>query len=507
MIADTAFEPVIGLEVHAELATRSKMFCACPVVDSTLASPNSAVCPVCSGMPGVLPVVNRQAVEYGLRVALALGSTVAPTSLFARKNYFYPDLPKGYQISQYEYPLAQNGRLVIQTAQGECTVRIRRVHLEEDTGKLTHLSPNGPPIEASTGTPIEAPTGAPYSLVDLNRAGVPLLEIVSEPDLHSVEEVRAYAVGLRALLRYLGVNSGDMQKGVMRFEANVSVRPRGSDRLGTRVEIKNLNSFRALERSIAYEVQRQSERIRQGLAVRQETVGWDEALGATFSQRSKEEAHDYRYFPEPDLPPLVIEPEWIEQVQASLPELPQAKIRRFQDQYRLPAYDAGVLVMEPAVADYFEAVAAASPTVSPKLAANWISGELFGLMNQSGDSIDALRIAPSALAALLEQLERGEINPLTAKAVLAEMYASGQTSQAIISTRGLGQISDVEKIAGLVRQALRDHPHEVSSYLAGKETLAHWFFGQVMRQTQGQANPQVVRQELERQLGELRVNS
>jgi len=461
-------------------------------------------------MPGVLPVVNRQAVEYGLRVALALECSIAPTSLFARKNYFYPDLPKGYQISQYEYPLAQNGRLVIQTARGECTVRIRRVHLEEDTGKLTHLSPDGAHTGSPAGSSTEAPAaplGTPYSLVDLNRAGLPLLEIVSEPDLHSVEEVRAYAVGLRALLRYLGVNSGDMQKGVIRFEANVSVRPPGSHSLGTRVEIKNLNSFRALERSIAYEVQRQSERIRQGQAVRQETVGWDEALGATFTQRGKEEAHDYRYFPEPDLPPLVIEPEWIEQVRASLPELPQAKIRRFQDQYRLPVYDAGVLVMEPAVADYFEAVAAASPTLSPKQAANWVSGELFGLMNQSGDSIEAVRVAPSALAALLERLERGEINPLTAKAVLAEMYASGQSSQAIIGRRGLGQISDADQIAGLVRQTLQDHPREVSSYLAGKETLAHWFFGQVMRRTQGQANPQVVRQELERQLGELTVHS
>jgi aspartyl-tRNA(Asn)/glutamyl-tRNA(Gln) amidotransferase subunit B len=491
----TAFEPVVGLEVHAELATRSKMFCACPVLDTTLASPNSAVCPVCAGMPGVLPVVNRLAVEYGLRVALALECQLAHTSLFARKNYFYPDLPKGYQISQYEYPLAQHGRLAIQTAHGERTVRIRRVHLEEDTGKLIHVSPDGP----SSGTA--------YSLVDLNRAGVPLLEIVSEPDLHSVEEVRLYAAGLRAVLRYLGVNSGDMQKGVIRFEANVSVRPRGSEILGTRVEIKNLNSFRALERSIVYEVQRQSELVRQGQAVRQETVGWDEALGATFTQRGKEEAHDYRYFPEPDLPPLVVEQAWIEQVRGSLPELPQAKTRRFQEQYRLPAYDAGVLVMEPAVADYFEAVAAASGNVSPKTAANWVSGELFGLMNQNGDAIEAVRVLPAALAALLEQLEAGAINPSTAKAVLAEMYATGQSSQAIIQARGLGQISDAQEIAGLVKQTLQDHPREVSSYLAGKETLANWFFGQVMRRTQGQANPQVVRQELERQLREWRVNS
>ena len=313
------FEPVIGLEIHAELATQSKMFCACPVVDSTQSTPNSAVCPVCSGMPGVLPVVNRRAIEYALRVALALECEIAPLSIFARKNYFYPDLPKGYQISQYEQPLARGGRLVIQTSLGERTIRVRRVHLEEDTGKLTHISGDG---------------GA-YSLIDLNRAGVPLLEIVSEPDLRSAEEVRAFATGLRAILRYLGVNSGEMQKGVMRIEPNVSVRPAGSQEFGTRTEIKNLNSFRALERSVAFEIERQSKLLNGGAPVVQQTMGWDENRQVTVPQRGKEEAHDYRYFPEPDLPPLAIDPAWLDEIRLSLPELPAEKRKRFEGDYGL----------------------------------------------------------------------------------------------------------------------------------------------------------------------------
>ena len=478
------FEPVIGLEVHAELLTRSKMFCPCPVVDSTQSAPNVAVCPVCAGMPGVLPVVNRQAVAFGVRVALALECQVAPTSIFARKNYFYPDLPKGYQISQYEYPLAEHGRLEIRTASGDRQVRIRRVHLEEDTGKLTHVRAG----EES------------YSLVDLNRAGVPLLEIVSEPDLHSVEEVRAYAAQLRTLLRYLGVNSGDMEKGVIRFEANVSVRAQGETELGTRVEIKNLNSFRALERSVAYEIARQSARVAAGMPVVQETLGWDDACEETYAQRSKEEAHDYRYFPEPDLPPLVVEPAWIEQVRMELPELPGAKARRFQAEYGLGAYDASLLVAEAATADYFEAAVRSAPEVPAKTTANWVLGELFGLLNQGGQAIDATRVGPEALAGLLQRLARGEINAPTAKAILAEMFATGQSSAEIIAARGLRQISDPGSIAQLVARVLQEHPAEVRAYLAGKESLSNWFFGQVMRAAQGQANPQLVQAELSRQL-------
>ena len=315
------------------------MFCSCRVVDSTEAEPNTAVCPVCAGMPGTLPVVNRKAVVFGLRVALALECEVNLTSVFARKNYFYPDLPKGYQISQYEIPLARNGRLVILTSQGEKVIRVRRVHLEEDTGKLTHVSQDG----------------QNHSLVDLNRAGVPLLEIVSEPDLHSAEEVRAYAVALRSLLMYLGVNSGDMQKGVLRIEPNISVRPVGSSQFGTRTEIKNLNSFRALECSVSFEIQRQSELIRRGECVLQETRGWDESQNVTFTQRVKEGEEDYRYFPEPDLPPLVVEQAMLDDVRVHLPELPAHKQGRYRDDYGLSQYDAGVLTVEPIVAAYFEA--------------------------------------------------------------------------------------------------------------------------------------------------------
>ena len=478
------FEPVIGLEVHAELETRSKMFCGCPVVDPTLAEPNVAVCPICAGMPGVLPVVNRRAVEYALRVALALECTVYHTSIFARKNYFYPDLPKGYQISQYEQPLARNGRLTILTSAGEREIRVRRVHLEEDTGKLTHVNKNGDS----------------YSLVDLNRAGVPLLEIVSEPELHTAEEVRAYAMGLRSLLRYLGVNSGDMQKGIMRIEPNVSVRPAGEKTLGTRVEIKNLNSFRALERGVAYEIERQIALLKEGKRVRQETVGWDEERQVTFTQRIKEVEEDYRYFPEPDLPPLVVEQEWIDRIASTLPELPVEKFRRFRQQYGLNDYDAGVLTAEPAVADYFEATVAAAESLPPKVVANWITGELFGLLNQVDAAIEAARVTPQALAALVRMVEAGEINQNTAKSVLAEMFTTGEDPAQIVAARGLGQISDAGHISSLVESVLAKNPDQVAEYLGGKETIARWFFGQVMRAAQGRANPQIIRQELERQL-------
>jgi aspartyl-tRNA(Asn)/glutamyl-tRNA(Gln) amidotransferase subunit B len=484
----SSFEPVIGLEIHAELETRSKMFCACPVLDTTQALPNRAVCPVCAGMPGVLPVVNQRAVEYALRVALALECQINLTSIFARKNYFYPDLPKGYQISQYEQPLARDGKLLILTSQGERLVRIRRVHLEEDTGKLTHVTRDG----------------QSYTLVDLNRAGVPLLEIVTEPDMHSAEEVRAYATALRSLLRYLGVNSGDMQKGVLRIEPNVSVRSAGNAELGTRTEIKNLNSFRALERSVAYEIERQTALLVQGQPVVQQTMGWDEASGVTVPQRTKEEAHDYRYFPEPDLPPLVLDPEWVEQVRASLPELPAARLQRFQRQYGLGAYDAGVLIAEPAVAEYFERTVAYAEGISPKLVANWITGELFALLNQAGVGVEAGLVSPAALAELVALVAHGEISQASGKTVLAEMLSSGKPAGEIVAKRGLRQVSDTAAIARWVERALAENPQQVSAYLDGKESVARWLFGQVMRLANGQANPQVVQQELERQLLALR---
>ena len=482
------FEPVIGLEVHAELLTKSKMFCSCAVVDSTLSAPNIAVCPVCSGMPGTLPVVNRMAVEIAIRVALALECTVNHTSIFARKNYFYPDLPKGYQISQYEDPLGVNGKLAIQTSEGEQVIRVRRVHLEEDTGKLTHVERDG----------------KSYSLVDLNRAGVPLLEIVSEPDIHSAEAAHAYGEALRAVLRYLGANSGDMEKGVIRFEANISVRPKGTTELGTRTEVKNLNSFRAMDRSIAYEIERQSRILSEGGIVDQETLGWSEARGATYSQRSKEDAHDYRYFPEPDLPPLVLEDGWVDHLSKGLPELPHARLVRFMSQYGLNDYNAWRLTSDRELADYFEKVVAQrSSTVvvaDPKLVANWMLGDLFSLMNQAGITIDRLQVAPGALAQLVTMVSDGQINQSSAKEVLVEMFSSDRSPADIVEARGLTQVSDESFISNLVRQALSENPKEVASYKAGKVGIANFLFGQVMKKADGKANPQVVRAELERQL-------
>ena len=487
------FEAVIGLEVHAELETNSKMFCSCAVVDSISSEPNIAVCPICTGMPGVLPVVNQRAVEFALRVALALQCEIAPLSIFARKNYFYPDLPKGYQISQYEFPLATNGHLVLQAPGGERDIRIRRVHLEEDTGKLTHIHQEE----------------QEYSLVDLNRAGVPLLEIVSEPDLRSAGEVRAFAASLRSILRYLKVNSGDLEKGVLRIEPNVSVRPEGSHEFGIRVEVKNLNSFRALERSIAYEIERQIAVLKSGKEIAQQTVGWDEKSGETVLQRTKEGEDDYRYFPEPDLPPLEIDPEWIEAIQARLPELPRAKQHRFSHQYQLGEYDAGVLVAERSVADYFEQVVVAanqqaSAEVSPKMVTNWITGELFGLLNQSNLPIEQTLVTPQALAGLLLLVSEGSVNQNTAKSILAEMFKSGKPASEIVAERGLTQISDGSYITGLVEQVLSSNPEQVDEYLEGKENLARWLFGQVMRKAQGRANPQMVQEELQRQLDALR---
>lgn len=487
------FEAVIGLEVHAELETNSKMFCACPVVDSTQAKPNRFVCPICAGMPGMLPVVNQLAIEYGLRVALALNCQVAPVSIFARKNYFYPDLPKGYQISQYEQPLAHDGSLLINTSKGSRRIRIRRVHLEEDTGKLTHINT----IDFS------------YSLVDLNRAGVPLLEIVTEPDLHSAEEVRVYATKLRSILQYLGVNSGDMQKGVMRIEPNVSVRPLGSEVYGTRTEIKNLNSFRAIERSVEYEIARQVECLQRGGRVVQETRGWDEVRGATFPQRSKEEAEDYRYFPEPDLPPLVVEREWVEGIRQDLPELPFDRQHRFEMEYDLNPYDASVLVAEKAVADFFEAVlfeiTGDQEKVKPKIVVNLITGELFALLNNASKVIEESLIKPKMLAELLLMVSRGEINQPTAKIVLLEMFENGSDAKTIVQQKGLSQVSDIQEITSWVRHVLDENPDQVSTYLSGKEAVARWLFGQVMRLSEGKANPGAVQQELEKQLNDLKT--
>jgi aspartyl-tRNA(Asn)/glutamyl-tRNA(Gln) amidotransferase subunit B len=419
---------------------------------------------------------------------MALGCRINHTSIFARKNYFYPDLPKGYQISQYEQPLAVDGLLPIETPTGRKKIRIRRVHLEEDTGKLTHVEKDG----------------QEYSLVDLNRAGVPLLEIVSEPDLHSAVDVRAYAQALRAVLRYVGASSGDMEKGALRIEPNISVRPKGVLTLGTRVEIKNLNSFRVLERGVSYQIDCQIKTLEAGGKVLQETVGWDEAAQSTFSQRGKEEAHDYRYFPEPDLPPLVVDEAWLETVQAGLPELPWVKIERLERQYDLSVVDARVLAEDPAVANFFEACAAALRVAPAKMAANWLTGEVFAWMNQNGMPLSEVRVRPQNLAGLLDLAVEGTVNLNTAKTVLGEMLISGESASQIVKRRGLEQVSDNVWIAGLVRAALDGNPDEVAKFKSGKETLANWFYGQVMREAKGKANPAVVKAELDRQLTELK---
>ncbi len=496
------YEPVIGLEVHVEMQTQSKMFCACPVVDSVSAEPNTVVCPICAGHPGTLPVVNEQAVDFALRVGMALECTIHPISVFARKNYFYPDNPKGYQISQYEQPLAESGQITIQTSQGTKVIRIRRVHLEEDPAKLTHVAAEARTDSAADKrmTATNASVEPGYSLVDLNRAGVPLLEIVTEPDFHSAEEVRAYAEMLRALVRYLGVNSGNLEKGVLRIEPNISVRPVGQSELGTKVEIKNLNSFRALERGVAYEIKRQIAILEAGGQVAQETVGWNEAAQATFSQRSKEDAHDYRYFPEPDLPPLVVSKAWMDSVRERLPELPGQVYRRFIDDYGLSPTEAWGLAAEKATAEFFESVLKAGSSGVRTVYA-WVTGELSALLNASGTGFEFQSIHPKELAALLGMIADGKINQQTGKAVLAEMFASGKTATAIVAEKGLAQVSDADLLSKLVAETLDENPGEVASYRAGKLTVANWLFGQVMRKAGGRANPQVVRAELERQLG------
>ncbi len=468
-----AYEAVIGLEIHAELLTASKMFCSCQVVDSVTAPPNSAVCPVCLGMPGTLPVINRQAVEFALRVALALHGVIQPHNVFARKSYFYPDLPKGYQISQYELPLARQGWLELELASGaRRRIGIRRVHMEEDTAKLTHT-----------------PDGA-NSLVDYNRSGVPLLEIVTEPDIHSAEEAAAVAMLLRQLLRYLEVNSGDLEKGVLRVEPNISLRRRGATALGVRTELKNLNSFRNLAQAIDYEVARQAEILAAGGQVRQETRGWHESERVTFTQRVKEEADDYRYFPEPDLPALDIDAAWQARVQASLPELPDAKRFRYQHTWGLSVYEAGRLTEERPIATWYEGAVAAGG--DPKAMTNWVLNDLFSLMRDAGQAIDDIPVTPVGLVALQALVDRGVISRHTAKSVLAEMFASGDSPDAIVTRQGLMQVSDATAIQAAVLAALEAHPTQLAQYLAGKERLQAFFVGQVMRTLGGQAAPGLV---------------
>jgi aspartyl-tRNA(Asn)/glutamyl-tRNA(Gln) amidotransferase subunit B len=478
-ISETApieFEPVIGLEVHAQISTQSKMFCGCSA-DSFGAPPNTHVCPICLGMPGTLPVINQAAIEATIMTALAFHCEIPEYSKFDRKNYHYPDLLKGYQISQYDLPLSRNGWIRIEANGEEKRIAIRRVHLEEDTAKLFH-------------------TADGFSLVDVNRSGVPLMEIVSEPDMHALEDVKQYSLKLRQILRYLGVSSGDMEKGAMRFEANISLRPLGSTELSpTRVEIKNLNSFRAMLHAVEFEIARQSEIRQKGGVVTQETMGWDEAHNVTVPQRSKEEAHDYRYFPEPDLPRLHIMREWVEEIRARLPELPDEKRRRYREEYQLSAYDASVLAADKDIAVYFESAVAAGRArgVTSKQVANWLTSEVFGRL--SGD-ISELKVPSQQLAGLVSRINDGTISTTIAKAVLDEMMATGRDADTIISEKDLAQIQDRAAIEEAAERVIAGQPEPVADYLAGKEAIFKFLVGQLMKETKGKANPKLANQVL-----------
>ncbi len=470
---EQAYEAIIGMEVHAQLLTRSKMFCGCDA-EAFGAEPNTHVCPVCLGLPGALPVANRRAVEQTMMVGLALNCRVAERAVFSRKNYFYPDLPKGYQINMYDFPLCEEGWLEVRDRLLHSRrIRIRRVHLEEDTAKLFHAGD--------------------HSLVDFNRAGLPLLEIVSEPDLRSADEAHQYLVQLRTILRYLGASTADMEKGAMRCEVNVSVRPLGSESLGTKVEIKNLNSFRAVKQALEYEIRRQTEALEEGMAVRQVTMGWAEGQGYTVVQRTKETAEDYRYFPEPDLPPLEISRAWVEALRARLPELPQARKARLVEDYGLIPAVADTLVQDRAVADYYEAtvLAGAARTIPPLVITNWIVGDIFRLLKAEEKEIDQIRVSPEDLAELVALVHEGQITARSGKAVLGEMATSGRPVGEIVKEWGLGKISDQATLAAVVEEILARHPEEVAAYRAGKETLLQWFVGQAMRATRGKADPQV----------------
>ncbi|MFH0871381.1 MAG: Asp-tRNA(Asn)/Glu-tRNA(Gln) amidotransferase subunit GatB [bacterium] len=475
------YEAVIGLEVHAHLLTQSKIFCGCSTRFGS--SPNTQTCPICQGMPGVLPVLNRQAVELALRAALAMNCQIASFCRFARKNYFYPDLPKNYQISQYEQPLSSGGYIEIETDGGKKRIGITRIHLEEDAGKLVH------------GGALE---DADSSFVDFNRCGVPLIEIVSEPDLRTPEEAKEYLAVLKAILEYLEVCDGNMEEGSLRCDANVSVRPRGSDRLGTKAEVKNMNSFRAIQRALEHEIARQIELLRKGEKVMQETRLWDAAEGVTVSMRSKEEAHDYRYFPEPDLVPLRIPASWVEEIKRAMPELPQERKTRFVQEFGIPAYDAGVLTSSKALAQYYEECVRLHP--QPKLVSNWVMVELLGLLNKEGKGIEKSPISPQALGEMLDLIEKGVISGKIAKAIFEEMYQTAKAAPEIVQEKGLTQISDERELARLIEEVLAAHPGPVAEYKAGKEKSFTFLVGQVMKASRGKANPVLVNRLLQERL-------
>ncbi len=463
------YEAVIGLEVHAQALTKTKIFCGCSTAFG--APPNSHVCPICLGLPGVLPVLNRDVVELGIRAGIATHCKIAPYSRFARKNYFYPDLPKGYQVSMFELPLTEHGYVEIFTPSKKNgkKIALTRIHMEEDAGKNIHDG-----IEEG-------------SLVDLNRAGVPLLEIVSEPEISSGEEAVAYLKALRAILIYAGVSDADMEKGNFRCDANISIRPVGSSKLGTRSEIKNMNSFRFVQKAIAYEILRQEEILEEGGRVIQETRLWNEKKGMTFPMRSKEQAHDYRYFPEPDLVPINIDEKWIARVTSELPELPDAKRKRFIETYELPDYDATILVSSQALADFFEAAVSVYPKA--KIVSNWVMGDLLRELNQENKGIAEAPIKAKQLAHMLQLIEDGTISGKIAKIVFEEMVKTGKDAAQIIKEKGLTQVSDEGALGKIVDAVITANPKEVEAYRGGKKKLMGFFIGQMMRQTGGKANP------------------
>jgi aspartyl-tRNA(Asn)/glutamyl-tRNA(Gln) amidotransferase subunit B len=478
--AATGYEVVIGIECHVQLRTRSKMFCACST-DVADAPPNSLTCPVCLGLPGALPVINRQAVEHVLATGLAIGARMPEVTRWDRKNYFYPDLPKGYQISQYDLPLAAGGTLAVDTSKGRLDVAIRRAHLEEDTARLVHQL---------------GATGERVSLIDYNRSGVPLMEIVTEPVITSAEGARRYAEELRLLLVTIGASDAQMEQGQMRVEANVSLRRPGAAEFGTRVEVKNMNSFRSVERAIGFEIERQARALDAGEALVQETRGWDDDRGLTYSMRLKEESEDYRYFPEPDLPPLRTDPAWLEQIRSRLPELPAARRERYRSDLGLSDYDAGVLVGDAGATALFEGALAADPSLPAKKVANWVSGEYLRLA-KSGESG---QVDPAQLAALVRLVEEGQLSGTSAKSVFERHFGSGEAVADIVEKEGLRQISDEGALAEAVDRVLATNPDAVADVLAGKRQAIGFLTGQVMRETRGQANAATVSRLIEERL-------
>jgi aspartyl-tRNA(Asn)/glutamyl-tRNA(Gln) amidotransferase subunit B len=467
------YEAVIGIEVHCQLRTASKMFCGCST-DYDGAAPNSHVCPVCLGLPGALPTINRRAVEHVLTTGAAIEASAPAATRWDRKNYFYPDLPKGYQISQYDLPLAALGRLTFETSDGPFTVAITRAHLEEDTAKLVHAT------DAD---------GRKVSLVDFNRSGAPLMEIVTEPDIRTAEQARRYAEELQLLLRSIGASDADMERGQLRVEANVSLRPRGTEPFGTRVEVKNMNSFRAVERAIAFEIERQAAAIDAGEAILQETRGWSEERGSTYRMRVKETSDDYRYFPEPDLPPLHLDPAWLAEVRAGLPELPAARRARYRDELGLSPYDAAVLVADPDALRLFEATLAALPSLEPKPVANWVTGEYLRLRNAASGPV---AVSAPEFASLIDAVVSGSISRAQGREVLEAHAGSGDGTTSIIGSRGFRQISDSGAVAAAVTDAIAANPAAVADYRAGKPQAVGFLVGQVMKATRGQANAALV---------------